>query len=110
MATWCTHILTTTAPSLWRQIALSIEAVSNPYHSKLLLNQRLKSNILQDFDKRLRSDLNTDLYSFIAIVKLDDGGTFHDAVDTIFARNGAKGLREFLDGLVSMLEEFKDED
>ena len=50
-----------------------------------------------------------DLYSFIATVKLDDGDTFHDAVDTIFARDGARGLREFLDGLISMLEEFRDQ-
>ena len=69
----------------------------------------LKSNILRDFDQRLQSKLNTDLYSFIATVKPENGETFHDAVDTIFARDGARGLREFLDGLVSMLEEFKDE-
>ena len=77
--------------------------------NKLQLNQRLKSNILNEFNQRLQSDLNTDLYSFIATVKLDDGDTFHDAVDTIFARDGARGLREFLDGLISMLEEFKDQ-
>ena len=70
------------------------------------VNDIVKSNILQDFDKRLRSTLNTDLYSFIATVKLDDGATFHDAVDTIFVRDGARGLRDFLEGLVSMLEEF----
>ena len=69
----------------------------------------MKSKILQDFDQRLRSKLHTDLYSFIATVKLDDGDTFHDAVDTIFARDGARGLRDFLDGLISMLEEFKDQ-
>ena len=74
------------------------------------LRKTLKSKILNDFDQRLRSDLNTDLYSFIATVKLDDGDTFHDAVDTIFARDEARGLRDFLDGLVSMLEEFKDAD
>ena len=78
--------------------------------NKLPLNQRLKSNILNDFDQRLRSDLNTDLYSFITTVKLDDGDSFHDAVDTIFARDGARGLRDFLEGLVSMLEEFSKED
>jgi len=74
------------------------------------LRKTLKSKILNDFDQRLRSDLNTDLYSFIATVKLDDGATFHDAVDTIFARDGARGLRDFLEGLVSMLEEFKGKD
>lgn len=74
------------------------------------LRKTLKSNILNDFDQRLRSDLNTDLYSFITTVKLDDGDTFHDAVDTIFARDGALGLRNFLDELISMLEEFSKED
>ena len=73
------------------------------------LEQQIKSNILREFDKRLQKELSMDLYSFIATVKLDDGDTFHDAVDTIFARDGARGLREFLDGLISMLEEFKDQ-
>ena len=82
----------------------------DPSHDKLPLNQLLKSNILNDFDQRLRFELNTDLYSFIATVKLDNGDTFHDAVDTIFARDGASGLREFLDSLVSMLESFIDKD
>jgi len=75
----------------------------------LSLTEKIKSNLLNEFNQRLQSDLNTDLYSFIATVKLDDGDTFHDAVDTIFARDGARGLREFLDGLISMLEEFKDQ-
>ena len=70
------------------------------------LRKTLISNILNDFDQRLRSEFSTDLYSFIATVKLDDGATFHDAVDTIFVRDGARGLRDFLEGLVSMLEEF----
>ena len=74
------------------------------------LAEKIKSSILNDFDQRLRSDLNTDLYSFITTVKLDDGDSFHDAVDTIFARDGARGLRDFLEGLVSMLEEFSKED
>ena len=69
----------------------------------------IKSSILNEFDQRLQSDLNTDLYSFIATVKLDDGDSFHDAVDTILARDGARGLRDFLEGLVSMLEEFRHE-
>ena len=73
------------------------------------LAEKIKSSILNDFDQRLRSDLNTDLYSFITTVKLDDGDSFHDAVDTIFARDGARGLRDFLEGLVSMLEEFRHE-
>ena len=70
------------------------------------LAEKIKSSILNDFDQRLRSDLNTDLYSFITTVKLDDGDSFHDAVDTIFARDGARGLHDFLEGLVSMLEDF----
>ena len=74
------------------------------------LRKTLISNILNDFDQRLRSEFSTDLYSFIATVKLDDGDRFHDAVDTIFARDGARGLRDFLEGLVSMLEEFSKED
>ena len=48
-----------------------------------------------------------DLYSFIATVKLDEGDSFHDVVDVIFKRDGAKGLREFLDGLVVMLDGFQ---
>ena len=39
-----------------------------------------------------------DLYSFIASVTLDEGDSFHDVVDVIFNRDGAKGLKEFLDG------------
>jgi hypothetical protein len=74
------------------------------------LRKTLISNILNDFDQRLRSEFSTDLYSFIATVKLDDGDSFHDAVDTIFARDGVRGLRDFLEGLVSMLEGFSKED
>ena len=73
------------------------------------LNHKLKSNILRDFDKRLQAELAMDLYSFIANVKLDEGDSFHDAVDVIFERDGAKGLREFLDNLALMLEGFRDE-
>ena len=50
-----------------------------------------------------------DLYSFIASVKLDEGDSFHDVVDVIFNRDGAKGLKEFLNGLVVMLEGFQEE-
>ena len=50
-----------------------------------------------------------DLYSFIASVTLDEGDSFHDVVDVIFNRDGAKGLEEFLDGLVVMLEGFQEE-
>ena len=59
----------------------------------MTLNNKLKSTILRDFDRRLHTDLSTDLYSFIANVKLDEGNSFHDAVDVIFDREGAAGLR-----------------
>jgi hypothetical protein len=73
------------------------------------LNDKLKSNILTDFDKRLQTELSMDLYSFIANVKLDEGDSFHDVVDVIFNRDGAKGLKEFLDRLVVMMEEFQED-
>ena len=75
----------------------------------MTLNDQLKSNILRDFDKKLQTELSTDLYSFIATVKLDEGDSFHDVVDVIFNRDGAKGLKEFLDGLIVMLEGFQEE-
>ena len=64
----------------------------------MTFNDKLKSNILRDFDKRLQTEVSMDLYSFIATVKLDEGDSFHDVVDVIFNRDGAKGLKEFLDG------------
>lgn len=70
------------------------------------LNNKLKSEILRDFDRRLHADLSTDLYSFIANVKIDEGESFHDAVDVIFDREGAIGLREFLNNLIAMMKEF----
>jgi hypothetical protein len=75
---------------------------------KVFFNDKLKSNILREFDKRLQTELSMDLYSFIANVKLDEGDSFHDVVDVIFNRDGAKGLKEFLDGLVEMLKGFKE--
>ena len=75
----------------------------------MILNDKLKSNILRDFDKRLQTELSMDLYSFIANVKLDEGDSFHDVVDVIFNRDGAKGLKDFLNGLVVMLERFQEE-
>ena len=76
-------------------------------YGQMTFNDKLKSNILKDFDKRLQTEVSMDLYSFIATVKLDEGDSFHDVVDVIFNRDGAKGLKEFLDGLVEMLEGFK---
>ena len=75
----------------------------------MTLNEKLKSNILKDFDKKLQTELSTDLYSFIATVKLDEGDSFHDVVDVIFNRDGAKRLKEFLDGLVVMLDGFQEQ-
>ena len=76
----------------------------------MTLKEELKSNILRDFDNKLQTELSTDLYSFIATVKLDEGDSFHDVVDVIFYRDGAKGLKDFLDSLILMLEEFREED
>ena len=75
----------------------------------MTFNDKLSSNILKDFDKKLQTELSTDLHSFIATLKLDEGDSFHDVVEAIFNRDGAKGLREFLDGLVLMLEGFRAE-
>jgi hypothetical protein len=49
-----------------------------------------------------------DLYSFIANIKFNEGDSFHGVVDVIFTRDGARGLKGFLDliirvGLVSEL-------
>ena len=65
---------------------------------------------IRDFDRRLHADLSTGLYSFIANVKLDEGGNFHDAVDMIFDSEGAVGSRKFLDNLIIMMREFHEED
>ena len=75
----------------------------------MTFNDKLKSNILRDFDKCLQTELSMDLYAFIANVKLDEGDSFHDVVDVIFNRDGAKGLKEFLDSLVVMLGGFQEE-
>lgn len=73
----------------------------------MTLNDKLKSKILRNFDKKLQTELSTDLYSFIATVKLDEGDSFHDVVDVIFTRDGAKGLNDFLDSLITILDDFK---
>ena len=83
--------------------------LSHGAFGQMTLNDQLKSKILRDFDKKLQTELSTDLYSFIATVKLAEGYSFQDVVDVIFNRDGAKGLREFLEGLVVMLEEFQEE-
>ncbi len=72
----------------------------------MTFNDTLKSNILKNFDNRLQTELSTDLYSFIATVKLNEGDSFHDVVDVIFDRDGAEGLKDFLDRLIVMLEDF----
>ena len=73
----------------------------------MILQYKLKSNILRDFDKRLQTEVSMDLYSFNATVKLDQGDGFHDVFDVIFNRDGAKGLKKFLDSLVVMLKGFQ---
>lgn len=75
----------------------------------MTLNAKLKSNIIKDFDKRLQTEFSTDLYSFIATVKLDDGDSFHDNVDVIYDRDGPRGLREFLESLIELLHDFQEE-
>ena len=37
----------------------------------MTFNDKLKSNILRDFDKRLQTEVSMDLYSFIATLKLE---------------------------------------
>ena len=75
----------------------------------MTFNDKLKSNILKDFEKRLKTEVSMDLYSFIANVKLDEGDSFHDVVDVIFKRDSARGLKNFLDSLVVMIEGFREE-
>jgi hypothetical protein len=77
-------------------------------HKALMnLNDQLKSKILRDFDKKLQTELSTDLYSFIATVKLDEGDSFHDVVDVIFDRDGARGLKDFLGSLIAIIADFE---
>ena len=72
-------------------------------------NDQIKSKLLVEFDKRLKTELSTDLYSFVANVRLDRGDSFHDAVDVIFNRDGATGLRSFLDNMIELLHNMQDE-
>lgn len=73
------------------------------------LSDKLKSKIIKDFDKRLQTEFSTDLYSFIATVKSDDGDSFHDNVDFIFERDGPRGLRDFVESLIELLQDFHEE-
>ena len=73
------------------------------------LNEKLKSNIIRDFNKRLQTEFSTDLYSFITTVKSDDGDSFHDNVDFIFERDGPRGLRDFVESLIGLLQDFHEE-
>jgi len=68
---------------------------------------KMKAKLLSDFDKQLQKQFRVDLYSFVAIIKLEEGESFHHVVDVIFERDGAIGLRKFFDGLVVMLDGFK---
>ena len=75
-----------------------------------MLNEQIKSKIIKDFDKRLQTEFSTDLYEFIATVKLDsDGDSFHENVDVIYEKYGPQRLREFLDELICMLKDFQEE-
>ena len=75
-----------------------------------MLNEQIKSKIIKDFDKRLQTEFSTDLYEFIATVKLDsDGDSFHENVDVIYEKYGPQRLREFLDELIGMLKDFREE-
>ena len=72
-------------------------------------NARIKSRLLVEFDNRLKTELSTDLYSLVANVMLDRGDSFHDAVDVIFNRDGATGLRSFLNSMIELLEDLQAE-
>ena len=50
-----------------------------------------------------------DFYSFIANLKFDYSDSFHDVVDIIFNRDGAKELTELRKSLALMLERFLEE-
>jgi hypothetical protein len=63
-------------------------------------NDKLKSNTLRGSNQKLQTKLSTDLYSFIATVKLNEGESFHDLVDIIFKGDLARRLKEFWGGLV----------
>ena len=73
------------------------------------LSDKLKSKIIRDFNKRLQTEFSTDLYSFITTVKSDDGDSFHDNVDFIFERDGPRGLRDFVESLIGLLQDFHEE-
>ena len=73
------------------------------------LNEQIKSKIINDFDKQLQTEFSTDLYDFIATVKSDEGGGFHETVDVIYERDGPQRLREFLDETIQMLKDFQEE-
>ena len=74
------------------------------------LNEQIKSKIINDFDKQLQTEFSTDLYAFIATVKLDsDGDSFHENVDVIYEKYGPQRLREFLDETIQMLKDFQEE-
>jgi len=72
-------------------------------------NAQIKSRLLAEFDNRLKTELSTDLYAFIANVRLDKGESFHEAVDVIFNRDGATGLRSFLNEMIELLEDMQAE-
>jgi len=78
-------------------------------HNTMNFNAQIKSRLLAEFDNRLKTELSTDLYAFIANLRLDKGESFHEAVDVIFNRDGATGLRSFLNEMIELLEDMQAE-
>ena len=86
------------------------EYVLSDYQYLQKFNNKLKSKIINDFDTRLQTELSTDLYAFIATIKLDsDGDSFHENVDLICDKYGPQRLGEFLDETIQMLRDFQKE-
>ena len=75
----------------------------------MAFDEKLKSKIINDFDKQLQTEFSTDLCDFIATVKSDEGGGFHETVDVIYESDGPQRLREFLDETIQMLRDFQEE-
>ena len=88
---------------------IASKSLENKRDWDLAFDEKLKSKIINDFDKQLQTEFSTDLYDFIATVKSDEGGGFHETVDVIYERDGPQRLREFLDETFQMLKDFQEE-
>ena len=89
---------------------IASKSLENKRYWDLAFDEKLKSKIINDFDKQLQTEFSTDLYDFIATVKLDsDGDSFHENVDVIYEKYGPQRLREFLDETIQMLKDFQEE-